>query len=220
MPGPVLDGFRVPGAARYRAIRAINAETAVLYFRIRKGHRTISKKFELAKEDPAIMLRAQDVEEGDIDRGLGASVDVNDVKNKAEGAKEEAKAQGGGLLAGVKQALGLGGEHEDKPEPVQKAADKVQSTRESFQQSSKTTTTSGGKSDTKSESKGEVCFQVRDTPRKRCVHAEPLCQAIPIPFPPRCCHTNYINKKLRLVREVGTGDRDFGLWACIITVGH
>lgn len=106
------------------------------------------------------MLRAQDVEAGEIDKGLAApTVDTEQVKAKAQDTKEEAKQNVSGLLANVKQALGFGGNDGDN----QTATDrKITGAHESS--ATKTVESHQAQTGKSQEGKGEVCFEVRAHP--------------------------------------------------------
>jgi hypothetical protein len=95
------------------------------------------------------MLRPQDVEEGEIDKGLAGSVDTQAVKTKADETREDAKQTVTGLFANVKQALGLGGDTEED-----KRATSTETKSTAHYESSKSSNTGG-----RDDSKQEVCFE-------------------------------------------------------------
>lgn len=95
------------------------------------------------------MLRPQDVEEGEIDKGLAGPMDTDTIKSKADETKEEAKHNVGGLLANVKQVLGFGSDSVEDTGKVD--------TKSTAHHESATSVKTGGRED----KQGEVCFEVR-----------------------------------------------------------
>lgn len=101
------------------------------------------------------MLRPQDVEVGEIDKGLANPVNTEEVKEKAQDTKEATKQNVSGLLANVKQALGFGGSDDYNQAPTDRKTTGAQESRSTKTVESHQQTT--GKSH---EGKGEVCFEV------------------------------------------------------------